>query len=382
MQKKVKILAVGIGGFANNYLSQLIPYNGNGFEIVGAVEPFPETCLCLDEFKKRNIPIYSTMQNFYENHRADLAIICTPIYLHTEQTLIALNNASNVMCEKPLSPISSDAEVIENLAKKQGKFVITGYQWSFSDAMLALKKDFIDGALGKPIMLKTLIFYPRDINYFNRGSVWAGKIKTADGKIVNDSVASNAAAHYLHNIFFVTGKNARSSEAINIKADLLRVNNIENFDTAVISFGLDCGGKGLFIASHSTLKNINPIFEYKFENATVKYNYEQGDVIAYFNDGRIKNYGCPSTEEHTKKIYEAINACTINNYKPVCSPYTAVSHIKCIESVQKEKIFNVCPNSIKKNGQLLYVEGLDDVLLTCYEKEIMPRDKNLFGEFI
>ncbi len=382
MKKNVKILAVGIGGFANNYLSQIFPYNGNGFEIVGAVEPYPKTSACLNDFNKRKIPIYSTMQEFYEKHCADLAIICSPIFLHTEQTLIALNNGSNVMCEKPLSPISSDAEIIENLAKKQGKFVMTGYQWSFSDAMLELKKDIISGKLGKPIMLKTMLLWPRDINYFKRGSSWAGKIKTTDGKIVNDSVASNAAAHYLHNILFITGKDKKSSETINVKADLLRVNDIENFDTAVISFDLDCGGKGLFIASHSTLKNINPIFAYKFEKATVKYNDDQGDVIAYFNDGRVKNYGCPSIDGHTKKIYEAINACHVNNYSPACSPYTAASHVKCIESVQKEKIFTVRPHLIKKNGQSLYIEGLDNVLLTCYEKEFMPRDKNLFGEFI
>ena len=91
--KNVTILAVGIGGFANNYLSKMFPYHGNGFEIVGAVEPFPESCRCLEEFKSRNIPIYSDIDEFYSHHTADLAVICSPIFLHTKQTLTALKNA-------------------------------------------------------------------------------------------------------------------------------------------------------------------------------------------------------------------------------------------------------------------------------------------------
>ena len=380
--KNVTILAVGIGGFANNYLSKMLPDHGNGFEIVGAVEPYPESCKCLDEFKAKNIPIYSDIDEFYAHHNADLAIICSPIFLHTRQTLTALKNGSNVMCEKPLSGVSADAELIEEEAKKQGKFVMTGYQWSYSDAILDLKRDILDGMYGKPVMMKTMILWPRDTNYFKRGSGWAGKLKAPDGTVINDSVAANATAHYLHNILYVTGKEHFSSEALNVKADLLRVNNIENFDTAVVSFDLDCGGKGLFVASHSTDVAVNPIFEYRFENGIVTYSEDEGVLRGRLTNGEEKLYGSPSVDVHTKKIYEAIRGCNVDSYRPVCSPYTAAAHVRCIEEIQKEKIHQVNAQSIRQRGDLLFIDGLDNILKTCYDEERMPRETVAFKELI
>lgn len=380
--KNVKILSVGIGGFANHYISQMLPKNGDGFEFVGMVEKYPDSCNCLEEIKAKNIPIYETIEDFYKEQKADLAIICTPIFLHTAQTLTALKNGSNVMCEKPLSGVSADAELIENEAKKQGKFVITGYQWSYSDAVLSLKKDILDGLFGKPVFLKTLLLWPRDTNYFKRGSGWAGKIKTADGTVINDSVAANATAHYLHNMLFVTGKEFRASEALNVKADLIRTNDIENFDTSVVSFDLSEGGKGLFVATHSSLTTLNPIFEYRFEKGTVSYTATEDIIRATFSDGTVKEYGSPCKDVHTGKIYEAIRGCGIEGYTPVCSPYTAAAHVRCIEEMQKEEILSPNPEAVKRNGDFYYIDGIDDALKECYEKEIILRETSAFKEIV
>ena len=380
--KNVKILSVGIGGFANHYISQMLPKNGDGFEFVGMVEKYPESCNCLDEIKVKNIPIYKTIEDFYKEQKADLAIICTPIFLHTSQTLTALKNGSNVMCEKPLSGVSADAELIENEAKKQGKFVITGYQWSYSEAVLSMKKDILNGLFGKPVFLKTLILWPRDTNYFKRGSGWAGKIKTADGAVINDSVAANATAHYLHNMLFVTGKEYRASEALNVKADLIRTNDIENFDTSVVSFDLSEGGKGLFVATHSSLTTLNPTFEYRFEKGIVTYNAAEDIIRATFSDGSTKEYGSPCKDVHTGKIYKAIRGCSVEGYIPVCSPYTAAAHVRCIEEMQKEEILTPKLELLKQNGDFIYIDGLDNALKECYDKEVILRDTPYLKELV
>ena len=39
--EKVKILSVGIGGFANTYLDYLLNMEEKNFEIVGMIDPFP-----------------------------------------------------------------------------------------------------------------------------------------------------------------------------------------------------------------------------------------------------------------------------------------------------------------------------------------------------
>lgn len=377
--KKVRVVCIGIGGYAQVYWKSLFASKADNFEIVGAVDPFPEAAKFLPEIKERGIPLYNNMEEFYETSSADLAIITTPIHLHTRQIIYALEHGSNVLCEKPLSGVSSDAELIENKAKELGKFVMIGYQWSYSKAILDLKADVLRGTLGAPVSLKTKIFWPRKKEYFTRGSGWAGKLKAKDGTVINDSVAANACAHYIHNMLFVCGEEYLAAEAKCVKADLFRVNDIENFDNATISFELDNGAKCLFIAAHSTKVNKNPMFDYRFEKGVVRYSESSGDIIAYMNDGTEKHYGDPfAGVPDGGKSEIAINGCLTENFKPVCTPYTAAAHTRCIEEIQKFPIFNVNPELLRENGTLIYVEGLDTALEECYEKELLLRDTEYF----
>lgn len=382
--KKVRIVCVGIGGYAHVYWKALFGSSESNFEVVGGVDPYAENSPCYEDIKARNIPIYADMEAFYREHEADLAIITTPIHLHTRQMLYALEHGSNVLCEKPLSGVSADAELIERRAAELGKFVMIGYQWSYAPAMIALKNDIIAGKLGAPISLKTRILWPRKKDYFTRGSGWAGKLKAKDGTVINDSVAANACAHYIHNMLYVCGELGLAAEPKNVKADLLRVNNIENFDNATISFELEGGAKCLFVAAHSTDVNRNPVFDYKFELATVKYDENTKDIIAYFNNGEEKHYGNPfSGGSDGGKSKIAIAGCLDpENFKPACTPYTAAAHTRCIEAVQTFPIHQVNPEYVRDNGELLYVEGLTDAMMKCYEDEIMLSDLDIFEKWV
>ena len=105
MENKLSVVLVGIGGYGNQYVEALLdnPKNYN-FEIVGAVDPAPEGCRKLDEIKEKNISLYSNLESFYSENQADLAVISSPIHYHEPQTLLALENESHVLCEKPLTP--------------------------------------------------------------------------------------------------------------------------------------------------------------------------------------------------------------------------------------------------------------------------------------
>ena len=379
--KKVKVVCIGIGGYAQVYWKSLFSSTESNFEIVGAVDPYPDTAKFISEIKERSIPIYSDMEAFYSEREADLAIITTPIHLHTRQILYAIEHGSNVLCEKPLSGVSTDAEIIEKRAAELGKFVMIGYQWSYAPAILSLKADVLSGKLGAPVSLKTKIFWPRKKEYFTRGSGWAGKLKAPDGTVINDSVAANACAHYIHNMLFVCGEESLADEARNVKADLFRVNTIENFDNATISFELKNGAKCLFVAAHSTKTNVNPMFEYRFELGTVKYDENTGDIIAYMNDGEEKHYGDPfagPTDGGKSKI--AIDGCLTEGFKPVCTPYTAAAHTRCIEKIQEYPIYDVNKALLREEGTLIYVDGLREALEYCYENEKLLCDTEFYNK--
>lgn len=381
--KKVKVICVGIGGYATVYWKSIFTSSNENFEIVGAIDPYPEAAKDLGQIKERGIPLYNSMEDFYKENEADLAIITTPIHLHTRQILFALEHGSNVLCEKPLSGVSEDAEIIEKRASELGKFVMIGYQWSYAPAILSLKSDILSGKLGAPISLKTKILWPRKKEYFTRGSGWAGKLRAKDGTVINDSVAANACAHYIHNMLFVCGKEYFAAEAKNVKADLFRVNDIENFDNATVSFELEGGAKCLFVAAHSTKANRDPMFDYKFENGVVKYDETTKDIVAYMNDGEVKHYGNPfAGAPDGGKSEIAINGCLTKDFKPVCTPYTAASHTRCIEKIQAFPIYNVNKELLREDGTLLYVEGLAEALEECYEKETLLRNTEFYKKMV
>ncbi len=262
--KKIKVVLVGIGGYGSIYVNEVLkPENAETFELAGTVDPYPASCRRLGELRGRCGEPFSSLSDFYRERSADLAVKATPIQFHTENIITALSAGSDVLCEKPLCGDARDIDRLLDAEASSGHKVSIGYQWSHSEAICRLKSDIMSGLYGEAEKLRTLVLWPRDRKYFGRGTGWAGKIRAADGSLIYDSVANNAAAHYLHNMLYVTGSETDLARRVtDVKATLARVNEIENFDTSIIECTLEGGAKALFVASHTSANTVNPIFAY------------------------------------------------------------------------------------------------------------------------
>ena len=376
------IVLVGIGGYGVLYVDEIIKDADSGLcTFVGAVDPAAGASPRYQTLCERNIPIFDTLEAFFAVHTADICCIAAPIQFHTPYSLLALKYGCHVLCEKPLSGDFRDGFLLDAIADREYKFVMSGYQWSHSAAILALKRDILDGKFGAPKHLKTRILWPRAQSYFRRGSGWAGKRYATDGTPIFDSVANNAAAHYLHNMLFVLGGCIdRAAMPVSVDAELLRANPIENFDSCVLRMHLENGADALFIASHSTKENINPVFTYEFERGVVTYAQEdKTGIVAVFEDGTTKNYGDPFADQ-MNKVRCAIAACDKNHYdrELPCTAMTAVPHARTIAAISEVPIVDV-PTELTEtvmigvNGDdpLCVVRGLKDALCACYERGCM-----------
>lgn len=376
------IVLIGIGGYGTLYVDEILRDADNGLcTLVGVVDPAAEASPRYEAIVQRGIPVYETPQAFFAEQTADICCIAAPIQFHTPYTMLALKYGCHVLCEKPLSGDWRDGLLLDAIAEREYKFVISGYQWSHSAAMLAFKRDIMDGKFGAPKHLKTRILWPRAQSYFKRGSGWAGKRYAADGTPIFDSVANNAAAHYLHNMLFVLGDRIdRAAMPVSVDAELLRANPIENFDSCVLRMTLESGADALFIASHATGETMNPVFVYEFEHGTVTYAQEEmTGIVATFDDGTTKNYGDPFADQMNKVRY-AIAACDQNYYdrELPCTAMTAVPHARTIAAIADVPIVDVPESMTKtvmmgaeKNDPLRVVVGLKDALCACYEKGCM-----------
>ncbi len=366
----MKILLVGIGGYGALYVNELLKTDRTDVTWEGAVDPFATSSSSYERLKAANVPVYTTMEEFYREHTADLAVICTPPFLHREQSIAAMKHGSRVLCEKPIAPTLSDAEAMLLAEKEYGMPIAIGYQWSFSDAILSLKRDILDGVLGAPVSMKTAISWPRNFAYYRRGGGWGGKIEK-NGITVLDSIASNACAHYLHNMLFLLGKSMEESARVDeLEADCLRAYDIETFDTCSLRARAD-GTPIYFIASHATGINKNPEFVYTFEKATVFFSEDDGSMIyAVFSDRHKKFYGNPFANDF-KKLWDTVDA-TEKGISPVCTVATAMAHTALIEKLHRTATYRpfdqslILPNEAKDG---LCVKGLFDLLYRAYASE-------------
>lgn len=381
---KIKIVLAGIGGYGSLYVNEVLkPENRDKFELVGTVDPYPESCRRLDDVRAVCGEVYRTLDEFYAEHKADLAVISTPIQFHTENIITALRHGSDVLCEKPLCGDARDIDMLERAETETGHHVSIGYQWSHSEAIGRLKADIMSGMYGDPESLRTLVLWPRDRKYFGRGTGWAGRIRAADGSLIYDSVANNAAAHYLHNMLYVTGAAPDLSRRVtDVSATLARVNDIENFDTAIIRCTLEGGAEALFAASHTTDVTVNPIFDYKFTRGRITFSqdpppaslkdsdaYAVGRIVGVTDAGETHDYGDPFLfPERKLHIAAAITSGECN--APVCGIRAASEHTRLINKIGESfDISSFDPALIREHGELLYIDGLADRLISVYNGE-------------
>lgn len=383
MNSKITIALVGIGGYGNYYLDHLLQTSTEyQFQLVAGIDPSPTRCQHLDKLREAKIPVYENIDQFYAEGSADLVIIATPIHSHEPLTCQALAHGARVLCEKPVAATIQDAYRMAEAQQQAQRFVAIGYQWSFSDAIQALKRDVLAGEFGHPLRMRTKVFWPRSEGYFQRAA-WAGKQKNADGRWTLDSPVNNATSHYLHNILYLLGPTRESSAwPVDVQAELYRANAIENYDAAVLRCHTREGVEVLFYTAHCVLSDVGPILNYEFERAVIEYDGSgrnaNTNLRAYFHDGHVREYGDPNAT-HTNKLWHTIDACCTG--MPVaCGIEAAMPHILCVNGAQESmpKITDIPKTMIKRqeleSDRLVWVEGLQENFEACYEQGLLPSE--------
>jgi predicted dehydrogenase len=342
------------------------------------VEPQPEKSASFKELTARKIPVFPTLEEFYEKNPAvDLVIIASPVHHHVTQSCLALQRGSHVLCEKPLSATVQDARRLIREAHASDQWIKIGYQWSFSAAIQALKKDIIERRFGMPVRLKTLCFWPRDMFYFRRND-WAGRKMDDQDRWVLDSPANNAMAHFLHNVFYVLGDRPDvSAMPSEVTAELYRAYPIENYDTIACRAWTGSRVEILFYASHSTYEDMGPLFSFEFEKGIVSFGEDRDSIVAHTNFGEEIDYGSPEKEPF-QKLFDALAA--VNSDLPlICGVDSSYAQTLCMNGIQESvPTIGALPESkVKRDKNRVWVDSLSEEFYLCYQRGILPSESGL-----
>lgn len=163
IEAPVSIVLVGIGGMGQVYVRELLERKDEGlFRITGAVDPRPDRCGQYKELRELGVPCVAGLADLYRDHKAELTVISSPIQFHREHVCLALERGSHALCEKPAAGTIQEVRRMMEAEKASGRWAAVGYQWSFSGAVQALKKDISSGLFGRAKRMKCLYLWPRD----------------------------------------------------------------------------------------------------------------------------------------------------------------------------------------------------------------------------
>lgn len=385
MEKAVRIVLAGVGGYGQVYLNKLLKEHPDlPAELVAGVDPYAKNSSMYPALQAAGIPIFDTLEQFYQENQADLAILATPIHFHKPQSILCMERGSHVLCEKPVCAVIDDVQAMINARERTGRILAIGYQWSFSTAIQGLKRDVLAGRYGRARRMKTLVLWPRDFAYYRRGSGWAGSRKTKDGDWILDSVASNATAHYLHNMLYVAGPQIDRSAAVReIEVETYRANKIETYDTCAMRLHTPEDVEMLYLVSHAVAEEQvrGPEFIFEFEKGTATAAMEHGEVVVrgHMADGEEIYYGEPNADA-TWKLNWMVDA--ILTGKPIpCGPEAASEHTKCVnrvsELIPETPLFP--EERMIRTDTRAYCKGLNEVLGRCYDEWRLPGELGIAG---
>jgi predicted dehydrogenase len=113
----------------------------------------------------------------------DAVDICLPNHLHAPAAIAALQAGKHVLCERPFSRSSKEAEQMVAAAREQGLVLMSGFNNRFREDAVVLKRFVTEGELGPVFYVKT--------GWLMQASTWSGagwrkKKKFAGGGVLMD----------------------------------------------------------------------------------------------------------------------------------------------------------------------------------------------------
>jgi predicted dehydrogenase len=375
----VRVLLSAIGGYGHHYLEALLDeVPAQHAELAGIVDPHARLATAWPRVAGLGVPVVDDIEAFFAaGHSADLTVVSSPPHWHVPQSIAALDAGSHVLCDKPLAATLPDVDRLVTARDRAGRFVMVGYQWSFSDAIQALKRDLLAGRYGRPLRCATLCAWPRHAAYYARNT-WAGRLRdAATGAWVLDSPANNAMAHHLHNALFLLGPEmARSALPAAVTAELARAYPIESADTAAMRLLTDTGCEVLFLASHVTGLRLEPRFRIECERGVIVYGEPERRVEGTADTGERVDYGDPDATHQFRKLFVAVERVRRPGAIP-CGVEAAAAQTACVVAMHESaRGIAAFPRLLREGDEhdRVWVRRLDEELLACYRSGVLPSE--------
>ncbi len=247
MNKKLRICIVGCG-----YMGTI---HANSWATVPEVEIV--AVVDIDETRADKLATQFKLDGFYTDYldaialpEVDVVSVCIPTNLHAEVTIAAAELGKHVLCEKPLTLTTEDADRMIAAAEKNNIKLGVGFMRRHSDVVQDLKEKLAANEFGRPVL-------------YNASDVRELRPKRVmhDAQ-VNGGPVIDMAVHLidLWTTIFDSQPVSVSAHGLKIGQDRPEIEHIEHvaIDTATVIVKFESGDVGTFVVTWGLPEKVNP----------------------------------------------------------------------------------------------------------------------------
>jgi len=165
-EKKLGVLVHGAGWVSTQHIKA---FETNPRTEVDAISSRKLTS-CKDRSEEaglENIGLYDNYEQALKHDGVDIVSVCTPQFLHAENTIAAAENGMHVVIEKPIANSLEEIRAMRDAVRATGVKTIVSFVLRWNPLFETLKAMVADNAIGDPYYVET--DYQHDI-----ASWWTG----------------------------------------------------------------------------------------------------------------------------------------------------------------------------------------------------------------
>ena len=90
------IILTGLNGYGGNFIEELLKANNGSYQLVAVVSRNSKKSKHYQTLLNYGIRFYETIESCLENEKVDLAIITTPMHIHYQEVMAALEKGISI----------------------------------------------------------------------------------------------------------------------------------------------------------------------------------------------------------------------------------------------------------------------------------------------
>lgn len=228
-EQKIDVALIGCGRIAQNHLKAFEQHRDNLHCVAVCDTDATALARAQQETGARGFADLGALLDFGD---FDLAVICTPSGLHSQQVIQCAEAGKHVVTEKPMATRWADGVAMVKACDKAGVQLFVVKQNRRNATLQLLKQAIDEGRFGRLYMAQVNVFWTRPQAYYD-SAAWRGTWEFDGGALMNQ------ASHYVDLLDWLIGP----VESVQAMTGTL-ARHIEVEDTAVMNIRWRSGALG------------------------------------------------------------------------------------------------------------------------------------------